>query len=370
MDGSEHAAALSALDEILRLKDEHDFEPPPEFWFTHARAALEAGAPARAEESATRYILMAGREAEFYREALQLLDRVEAAIEQTRLRAIEEKRLAMVAACRFPPSLFYPLTKFANDPVWGMELSHVATAASPRVVTWTGDYCSEDDLTAEGRGSIEIAYELAEYRDSVFRMKMTGAIQGGKAVGRWVIESWQEPRRGTSRETGYYSDGLKDGDWNEQYVWGAIAQTAEGRYREGRRSGIWKSRQEHGNDWEEWSGNFRDGKREGMWTEKTSNGYVGTIPYKRGQAHGSGTWERDERHGTTQYVAGRRVLGAEYVPSRYRNRPYAQRFYDDNGRTIGVLFGDGSCKRIQPDLVRNCAEMRKQLRSLREQYPQ
>ncbi|MCY4645371.1 MAG: hypothetical protein OXE73_00575, partial [Gammaproteobacteria bacterium] len=49
-------------------------ETPAELWFTHARAALEAGYPHIAITSATRYLQEAGREGQDYGSALALLD--------------------------------------------------------------------------------------------------------------------------------------------------------------------------------------------------------------------------------------------------------------------------------------------------------
>ena len=68
------AAALEALDVVLALQAEYGMETPPELWFTHARAALEAGYPQTAVTSSTRYLQEAGREGEEYRSALALLD--------------------------------------------------------------------------------------------------------------------------------------------------------------------------------------------------------------------------------------------------------------------------------------------------------
>lgn len=68
------AAALEALDIVFLLQADQGIETPAELWFTHARAALEAGYPQTAITSATRYLQEAGREGQDYAAALVLLD--------------------------------------------------------------------------------------------------------------------------------------------------------------------------------------------------------------------------------------------------------------------------------------------------------
>ena len=73
MEGGNHSAAVAKFDELLKLREEHDLETPPAFWFKRARALREAGSFGEAAESAERYVLEAGREGEHYRAALELL---------------------------------------------------------------------------------------------------------------------------------------------------------------------------------------------------------------------------------------------------------------------------------------------------------
>lgn len=86
----DHAAAKAALDRILELQAEHDLALPEAFWFQHAQVALQAGSYAEAVESVSRYLTTAGREGAHYREALELLDRAEAGVEERR-RAAERR---------------------------------------------------------------------------------------------------------------------------------------------------------------------------------------------------------------------------------------------------------------------------------------
>ena len=80
----DHAAAQAALDRILALQAEHDLALPEAFWFQYAQVAYQAGADADAVESATRYLTTVGRAGAHYREALELLDRAAAEVEEER----------------------------------------------------------------------------------------------------------------------------------------------------------------------------------------------------------------------------------------------------------------------------------------------
>ena len=73
LEAGNHSAAVAKFDELLKLREEHDLETPPEFWFKRARALREAGNFGKAAESAERYGLEAGREGEHYWAALELL---------------------------------------------------------------------------------------------------------------------------------------------------------------------------------------------------------------------------------------------------------------------------------------------------------
>ena len=75
----DYVAALDAMNEVVALQSEHDLKLPDEFDFKYAQVAFSAGLNDAAIDSVTRYLVAAGREGEFYREALALLDEAEAA---------------------------------------------------------------------------------------------------------------------------------------------------------------------------------------------------------------------------------------------------------------------------------------------------
>ena len=88
-------AALEAMNEILALQDEHDLVLEDGFPFHYGRVAFAAGRMERAIASLSEYVIAAGRDAEFYREALELLDSAE-----VRLERAEAERTRLT---RWPP---------------------------------------------------------------------------------------------------------------------------------------------------------------------------------------------------------------------------------------------------------------------------
>ncbi len=110
----EPAAALEAMDEVLALQEEHDLVLEDGFDFRYAQVAYAAGRTQMAIASLNAYLVTAGREGEFYREALELLDSAEVRLEReaaerrrARRRAEAERRRAEAArrrAARWPPS--------------------------------------------------------------------------------------------------------------------------------------------------------------------------------------------------------------------------------------------------------------------------
>ena len=88
---NEPAAALEAMNEVLALQQEHDLELGNGFHFQYARVAFAARRTETAIASLTEYLIAAGRDGEFYREALELLDAAE-------VRLPEDQR-----AARWPP---------------------------------------------------------------------------------------------------------------------------------------------------------------------------------------------------------------------------------------------------------------------------
>ncbi len=86
----DHRAAHEVMNEVLALQREHEVALPAEFPFKYAQVAFAAGLPETAVASLNDYLLAAGREGEFYRDALELLESAEEAVR----RADAERRRA------------------------------------------------------------------------------------------------------------------------------------------------------------------------------------------------------------------------------------------------------------------------------------
>ena len=84
-----YGAARDVIAEIEALQQEHDLALEEEFHFTYARMAFAAGLHETAISSVNEYLLAAGRDADFYRDALELLDSAEEAL---RLAEAERRR--------------------------------------------------------------------------------------------------------------------------------------------------------------------------------------------------------------------------------------------------------------------------------------
>ncbi len=76
---NQYAAALRTLDLVLELQETSGLELPESFWMKRAEVAMGAGDPAEAITSVSRHLETAGRDADHYVEALELLDQ---AVEQ------------------------------------------------------------------------------------------------------------------------------------------------------------------------------------------------------------------------------------------------------------------------------------------------
>ena len=69
----DYAGAKESMDRILALRTEHGLEIPEQFFVRYAEVMERLGFYDAAEEYATEYLMLAGRDGEYYREALELL---------------------------------------------------------------------------------------------------------------------------------------------------------------------------------------------------------------------------------------------------------------------------------------------------------
>ena len=76
----DYAAAREAMENLIKLAEEHDLTVPDEFHFKHAQVLNLAGEYAEASAALHRYLESAGQEGAHYREALTLLHEVSEAV--------------------------------------------------------------------------------------------------------------------------------------------------------------------------------------------------------------------------------------------------------------------------------------------------
>ena len=75
------ARARAAINKILALQKEHELDLPDEFHFRYAKAADAADLPEPALEAIVKYLAAAGRDGQHYVEALELMNKAQAEIE-------------------------------------------------------------------------------------------------------------------------------------------------------------------------------------------------------------------------------------------------------------------------------------------------
>ena len=108
IEEQDFAGAKQSMEQILELQSQHGLEIPEEFFYRYAEVLDRLELHDEAIEYATKYLTLAGRDGEHYREALELLDQAEqakAAAEAARKRAeaaAEAARRRAEAAAEVP----------------------------------------------------------------------------------------------------------------------------------------------------------------------------------------------------------------------------------------------------------------------------
>ena len=145
------AGALEAMHEILALQEEHDLVLQDDFNFQYAQVAYAAGRTETAIASLNEYLVAAGREGEFYREALALLDSAEVQLEReeaerrrARRRAEAERR----RAARWPPGHVFRDCETCPE----MVVLPGSTVALGRYEVTLGEYQAFAAATGGGAG--------------------------------------------------------------------------------------------------------------------------------------------------------------------------------------------------------------------------
>ena len=300
MEAKDPKAALELIGKIVALQQEHGLTLPDEFHFKHAKVAMSAGSVQQALDAVNTYLLQAGREGKFYREALELLEEVE------QFQTWFDADLTCAGKSE-GAECWKELTDQSGCYVWDDYL------ITDQTVTWTGT-CSggraqaEGTLkwvkkggkeTLEGTGSLTDGKRSGDWIDSWPSGQVDeGPYVEGKRHGQWVLRL-----RSGEVETGPFVEGKKHGEW----VWrGPSGAEWQGPFVNGSRHGVWIERNPVGTLRQ---GPYVEGKKQGNWIEFDEDGTSTTGPYEEGEKHGH--WVRHGETGTV-YEEGPYVKGEKH----------------------------------------------------------
>ena len=358
MEAKDPKGALELIGKIIVLQKRHGLTLPEEFRFTYAKVALSAGLVQDAIDAINQYLLEAGREGEFYREALELLEEAETVLAETeKIQATADEYLAKIErlmeekdyeaaldAMRMIlylhrehdftlPDGFRPnyekVSRFTQHSCTVQQIEGACWKAldnhsdchvwNPSVVsenesvTWSAE-CSGD--LAHGTGTLTWNWSWDHIRDGQsFAHEATGQLLNGKKHGQW-IERYPDEVVGE----GSYAEGERQGPWVFRAKDGTVTQ---GAYLNGKQHGEWVEYHGSGRIWEAhlqgvrdggvrgWAatrvekGSYLGGKRHGHWTDRSEDGSSLEGAYVDGKQHGQWVyrrWNGDVTEGT--YVAG------------------------------------------------------------------
>lgn len=248
--------AAQALEQAISFATQQDLERPPGMTFQHAQVAFAVGLLEAAKASVTEYLRNAGREGDFYDDALALLEDVD---------QILERRDA--PDCDGQPEGSPCWTELANQPgcvVWN------ESRRPPETATWTGA-CSSG--FASGTGTLTWEWPPDN------RQEHEGEMRLGRQHGHWNMRF----EHGNTGE-GPYRFGKRHGDWLWKYPDG---QVESGPYVDDKQHGHWVIEPADGGRRE---GPYVDGKEHGHWVQRFAKGNVGEGPYADGERNGHWIW--------------------------------------------------------------------------------
>lgn len=306
MERTEYDGARSALESVLKLEG-RGARLPGDFHFLRARLSFQDGLYAQSLESLERYLVLAARGSERYREALELLDQAESL-------AFSDAR-----TCLGKPDgsqCWMEVSNLADCHVWNFNLKEGSA------VSWSGE-CA--DGTAHGEGTLSWEWPDRErsgtgtllegrkrglwserYADGTVAL---GAYSAAGRHGQWFLEL----ANGASA-TGTYEHGSTGQDWSEREpieIEGEYKAwwTGHGPYVDDRKHGYWSW---VGSGWfegDEREGPYVNGQPHGLWLYRDSGlayppeeGWILKGPYVDGKKHGIWTEYDDEG----PYVEGKR----------------------------------------------------------------
>ena len=193
MEAKDPKEALELIGKIVALQKEHGLTLPNEFHFKHATVAMSAASVQQSLDAVNTYLLAAGREGKFYREALELLEEAE------QFQTWFDPELTCAGKSR-GAECWMEVTDHPGCYVWDDYL------ITDQTVTWTGT-CSGGRAQAEGT----LNWVNTGNKDT---LEGTGRLTDGKRSGDWA-DRWPSGRV----DEGPYVEGKRHGQWLE-YAFG------------------------------------------------------------------------------------------------------------------------------------------------------
>ena len=180
LEQENHAGALEIMEQIGALYEAHAAERPPDFEYRYARVAAQAGMFQAALEAINRYLEATGRDGEYYRDALMLLDQI-------------EQNQQNLDLCD-------------SDTRWMAPCWRVVSDSSPRCAFWD------------------------EFRDSLAPITWSGSCVYGRAHGEGTLTEFGRSGEEEWNGTGQFQNGKRQGQWSIRY---ATGNTQSGPYVDG-----------------------------------------------------------------------------------------------------------------------------------------
>lgn len=210
-----YGAAFDVMEKVIALHKAHDLKLPVDFHFKYARVALAADSIRIAYDSVNNYLTTAGREGEFYKEALLLS--LEAEEELAEVEILPEDTCAEKSE---RGKCWMPLADRPDCYVWSYGIGN--TAGSAPQLTWSGR-CKGN----VGRGRGTLTWSAPGWSGST----ETGTLKRGKFHGKHIRTT-----DGGFASEGHYVNGNRHGHWIEHT---ASNHKEKGEYIHGRREGTW-----------------------------------------------------------------------------------------------------------------------------------
>ena len=207
--GKDYAGALKVMDKVFAMQKVHDLELPDEILYRYARIAMSADSVRTALASVNAYLVAAGKEGAFYKDALALSLLAEEELEVPEILAEdtcagkEEGAACWMELANHPDCYVWEQYLWYSSVTWsGATLGRVARGEG--TLTWTrGD--DENSHTGRLRKGKYHGHWVERNR---FGLTSQGAYVDGARHGPWVIQNFSN-----ERERGKYTHGKREGSW-------------------------------------------------------------------------------------------------------------------------------------------------------------